>query len=124
MKAKKLCRWLGPAHHIGQPFCSYILVSNGNYIARLSVIAIILDADLCSDDMNCRTEAFIKEVESHIGNYKEPFFNPDNPNTLYVSIFDDYFDNDDTILPYGDKIINTKVKDINEAYTYLDYLTR
>ena len=74
--------------------------------------------------MNCRTEAFIKEVESHIGNYKEPFFNPDNPNTLYVSIFDDYFDNDDTILPYGDKIINTKVKDINEAYTYLDYLTR
>jgi hypothetical protein len=32
-KCKKLCRWLGPAHHIGQSFCSYILLENGTFIA-------------------------------------------------------------------------------------------
>ena len=27
-KSKRLCRWLGPAHQVGQAFCSYILLDN------------------------------------------------------------------------------------------------
>ena len=33
-KCKSLCRWLGPAHHIGQSFCSYIILEGGTFIAR------------------------------------------------------------------------------------------
>ena len=119
MKAKELCRWLGPAHHVGQSFCSYILLSNGNYIARSSVIG-IPDADLWSDDMIQRTQAFTKEVESNIGNYNQPLYNPANPNAVYASIFNNEYYDDETILPYGDEIIDAKIEDINEVY--LDYL--
>ena len=33
-KCKSLCRWIGPAHHIGQPMCWYIIKDNGEYLAR------------------------------------------------------------------------------------------
>ena len=39
-KSKLLCRWLGPAHQIGQAFCSNILLNNAEYIERSSVISI------------------------------------------------------------------------------------
>lgn len=32
-KSKKICRWLGPAHEVGQSFCHWVLLSNANYIA-------------------------------------------------------------------------------------------
>ena len=49
-KAKALCRWLGPAHHVGQAFCSYLLLSNGHIIARSSVIP-IPSSDLDTEQM-------------------------------------------------------------------------
>ena len=38
-KCKSLCRWIGPAYHIGQSMCWYILYDNAEYLARSSVIA-------------------------------------------------------------------------------------
>ena len=115
MKAKELCRWLGPAHHIGQSFCSYIILSNGQYIARSSVIG-IPESDLSSDDMKLRMEKFTKELEGHIGNYKQPRFDPIAPRSIYGDLFDDQLYDDETLLPYGDEIIDAKVEDINDAY--------
>ena len=42
-KEKELCRWLGTAHSVGQLFCSYILLENGQFIARSLVIGIPSD---------------------------------------------------------------------------------
>ena len=53
-KVKALCLWLGPAHHIGQSFCFYIILSNGSYIACSSVVP-IPDHDLHLDEMKERT---------------------------------------------------------------------
>ena len=39
-KTKCLCRWLGPAHGIGQAFCSYLLIESANFITRSSVIPV------------------------------------------------------------------------------------
>ena len=39
-KSKRLCRWLGPAHNIGQAFCSYILLESSEFIARSSILGI------------------------------------------------------------------------------------
>ena len=37
-KSKKLCCWLGPAHHVGNNFCYYIIFDNAQHISRSSVI--------------------------------------------------------------------------------------
>ena len=39
-KEKQLCQWLGPAHGVGQRFCSFIIKANGKFIARSTVIGI------------------------------------------------------------------------------------
>ena len=42
-KSKQLCLWLGPAHQVGQAFCSYIILDNSQRIARSSIIGIPQD---------------------------------------------------------------------------------
>ena len=90
-------------------------MANGQYIARSSVIA-IPDSDLQSDEMKMRMDKFTKELESHIGNYKQPKFDPIAPRSIYNEIFHDEMYDDQTLLPYGDEIIDAKVEDINDAY--------
>ena len=102
-KAKSLCRWLGPAHHIGQAFCHYLILSNGQYIARSSVIP-IPDHDLTSEDMRQRTKEFTASLEKHIGNYRQPSFNVANPAEIYSTVLDVPDHIDETTLPYGEEI--------------------
>ena len=114
-KEKELCRWLGPAHSVGQSFCSYVLLSNGEFIARSSVIGIPED-ELNSDFMKQNMERFMKSVEDRIGNHKTGIFDPQAPIQVYYDNFGDDRSEDDLVLPYGDEIIDAKDHEIDEAY--------
>lgn len=114
-KTKSLCRWLGPAHHVGQSMCSYILLDNAHYIARSSVIGIPPE-ELYSDEMKERTARFMKSVEEKIGNYKQAVFDEENPNYIYFDAFGDDRDADAPVLPYGDEIVDAKTEEIDSAY--------
>jgi hypothetical protein len=114
-KCKSLCRWLGPAHHIGQSFCSYILLENGTFIARSSVVG-IPEHELLEESLVEQTKAFTDSVESKIGNYKQPLFNIHIPKGIYYNAFGDDMDADDNVLPYGDELVDQKTSEVNEAY--------
>ena len=114
-KNKQLCRWLGPAHHIGQALCSYILLENGEFIARSSVIG-IENHDLTSLDMISSCRKFMKSVESKIGNEKVPIYDASKPDKIYFSAFGEHDDDDDNLLPYGEEIVDQKESEINETY--------
>ena len=114
-KSKQLCRWLGPVHHTGQSFCSYILLDNGEFIARSSVIGIQAH-DLTSDHMVSETKKFMEKVEKRIGNKKLPIYDGTNPMNIYYSAFHDDIDADDIDLPYGDELMDAKETEVNEAY--------
>ena len=61
IKSKQLCRWLGPAHQVGQEFCSYIILDYAKHIARLSVIGIPLD-EFFLDNMKEETKNFYDSI--------------------------------------------------------------
>ena len=73
-KTKKLCRWLGPTHEVGQYFGYLILLSNGQCKARSSVIP-ISDHELDSDELKRHANVFMDCVHEKIGNTKEPTCN-------------------------------------------------
>ena len=114
-KSKRLCRWLGPAHQIGQAFCSYVLLNNAEYIARSSVIS-IEDHELQSDHMQAERKKFMATIEEKIGNHRQAIFNPETPKGIYYDAFDDDHDADANVLPYGDELIDAKTEDVDEAY--------
>lgn len=114
-KTKQLCRWLGPAHSIGQSFCSYILKENGEFLARSSVIGIPVE-DLNSLELKEQTKAFMESVLAKIGNYRQPEFDPMSPDQLYYSAFGDEKIDDELVLPYGNEIVDEKVAEVDEAY--------
>lgn len=114
-KSKRLCRWLGPAHHIGQAFCSYILIDNAEFLARSSVIG-IPDHDLESLHMKTQTEQFSRNVEERIGNHRQAAYDGNNPGHIYYTAFQDDVDLEDNVLPYGDEIIDANEMEVSEAY--------
>ena len=69
-KEKKLGRWLGVAHQVGLSMCYWILISNGNYIARSTVIPIPLE-DQSSSSLKERMDAFTTSVHDVTGNHKK-----------------------------------------------------
>ena len=93
-RSKKLCRWLRPAHHVGQSFCSYIFLSNSEFIARSTAISIEA-SDLLSDDMKERCKAFMESINEKIGNHLQPAYNESNPNDIYNTALDISIDDDD-----------------------------
>ena len=114
-KSKRLCRWLGPAHQVGQAFCSYILLDNAEYIARSTVVGID-QHELTTEAMKSETSKFMVSVESVIGNHRVPIFNHVQPNAIYFDAFSDDHDSDANVLPYGDELIDVKTETVDEAY--------
>ena len=114
-KSKRLCRWLGPAHQVGQAFCSYILLDNAKHIARSSVIGIEQE-ELKSEFMKDETSKFMISVESIIGNSREGIFDNTIPSSIYYNAFGDDTDADDNVLPYGDELMDAKTETVDEAY--------
>ena len=115
-KSKVLCRWLGPSHGIGQAFCSYLLTEKATFIARSLVIP-VPDEELQTELLKINCKNFMHQVEQRIGNHRDPLFQHDNPDSLYLTSFGDEQHEDDTILPYaGDKIEDAKLIEIDEPY--------
>jgi hypothetical protein len=114
-KSKRLCRWLGPAHEVGQSFCSYILLDNAEYIARSSVVG-LEDHQLSSDAMKEETTKFMSSVEEAIGNHRQPIFDNTSPSHIYFDAFYEDHDADDNALPYGDELVDAKTETIDDAY--------
>ena len=114
-KAKRLCRWLGPAHNIGQSFCSYILLDNAQFITRSSVLA--LTADELKDDTILRNrEKFMQSVTAKIGNHREPLFHELEPGRIYYDAFNEEINDDMIDLPYGDEYKDIIPDEIDEPY--------
>ena len=65
-KREFLGRWLGPAEHVGQALCYYILKPNGQIIAR-STVRQLTDEELRNPDEIKEREAFTKQVTEFIG---------------------------------------------------------
>ena len=119
-KEKKLGRWLGPAHQIGQALCYYILVDNAEFIARSTVIP-VPDADLLSDSMKALMASYTSSVEDKIGNYRQPAFDESKPELIYYHAFGDSPDLDDNadlmeFTPTGELIDAPTAPDQNDAY--------
>ncbi|GFH61775.1 hypothetical protein CTEN210_18251 [Chaetoceros tenuissimus] len=114
-KSKKICRWLGPAHEVGQSFCHWVLLSNGNYIARSSVIP-IPDHELESDDMKRRRNVFMDCIHEKIGNTKEPIYNNIYPQRIYYDAFEDPIKDDECQLPYGAELHEAKLENVDDKY--------
>ena len=65
---KKLCKWLGVASGVGQAMCYWILLPNGEYIARSTVIP-VPDEDLKTDVNKTLMSNFHTSIENTIGNH-------------------------------------------------------
>ena len=89
MKEKRICRWLSPAHQVGQSFCSYILIDNTHYLARSTVIR-IPDSDLTSDAVWTQMDKFTAAIESESGNYRQgTLLEESTPDSIYHFAFND-----------------------------------
>ena len=69
--SKHLWRWIIPAHQFKRSFCSYVILENGDYIARSSVVP-IPKSNFSFIEMKDRMQIFIQYLESRIGNYRQP----------------------------------------------------
>ena len=113
-KSKCLCRWLGPAAGIGQAFCSYLLLSNAEFIARSSVISLTQD-ELNDEQVKLQQRRFMDSVHEKIGTYTEPKYNNSSDyNDSQIPIFID--ENELQELPYGDEISEAIPEEIDQPY--------
>ena len=69
LKEKVLCRWLGVAHSIGQSLCYYVLKSNGEFIARSTVIPVPVE-DIQSGELRSQMAEFTTKLHSVIGDHE------------------------------------------------------
>ena len=121
---KRLCRWLGVAHEIGQAMCYYILKNNAQVLARSTVIP-IPNSELDSPDLKDQMTAFTDKVHAIIGDNEKAIVDDklilDKSNVYNDALYID--DNDDDItypwergledLPLYDETLETQ-KDLDE----------
>ena len=67
-KREFLGRWLGPAEHVGQALCYYILKDNGQVIARSTVRSLTSEELADAEEIKMR-ETFTQQVNSIIGDF-------------------------------------------------------
>ena len=114
-KTKELCRWLGPAHHVGQSFCFYVLRDSAEILTRSSVVPLLPD-EFKNEATQLLCTAFTSKVQNKIGNHKQPFYDPHDPSRIYYQVFNENPIDDDLELPYGDEILDAIPAEINEEY--------
>jgi hypothetical protein len=114
-KEKTLCRWLGVAHHIGQSMCYYVLKSNGQHIARSTVIP-VPDSDLQSNDMKEQMKAFTDKLHASINDHTKSVIGNhviDDENVYNDALFIDSQDNDITY-PWEHDLLDQPLHDETE----------
>ena len=97
-RSMSLCRWIGPANNIGQAMCWFVIIENGEYLARSSVIEVDKLA-IQTPELQSQMEKFISNLQSKIGNDKIPIFDPDKPDEIYYKPFGDSILEDEVALP-------------------------
>lgn len=108
IREKKIGRWLGPAHKVGQSLCYYILNEDANYIARSSVVPIPAE-EMTSDVLKLQMTDFTNRIESKIGNSKEAIFDPDLPCSIYDDNYDDPRNDEHLTEPFESEMMDYNV---------------
>ena len=116
-KKKRLGRWLGVAHRVGQSMCYYVLTSKGTFIARSTVIP-IPDIDLAATELKERMDRFTKSVDDVIGNHSKAVIQGETVNDDDVYNDSLYFDprDDDITYPWDDELVDVPLHEEDEAY--------
>ena len=114
-RCKSFCRWIEPAHHIGQSMCWFIICDNGEYLARSSVIA-VEESSMESFKVKNQMMKFTKNLEAKIGDNSAPIFEPNNPESIYYLLFGAVIDEDSVDLPYGDDFKDLDVNEMDTRY--------
>ena len=111
---KRLCRWIGPANNIGQAFCSFILIDNGEYISRSSVIP-LTESELHQPETKLQMSKFDEAICEKMGNHRQAIFDPNKPEAIYTNLFE-YDDDSPNEVPYGNELRDEIPHEINEPY--------
>ena len=117
LKEKRLCRWLGVAHNIGQSFCYWILLKNGSYIARSSVIPIPSE-ELGSTVLKEKMDLFTKELEGRIGNHDKHIVKDEklqNDENLYDDVFHSDANDEKITYPWDSDLKDLPLYEENES---------
>jgi hypothetical protein len=119
-KDKRIGRWLGPAHRVGQSLCYYILLNeDANYLARSSVVPIPAE-DMNSAVIKNKLSDFNQLIEAKIGNSKTAIYDPENPLAIYHENYDDPLNDDDVTHPFESEIQDYQVQDAEAQLEELD----
>lgn len=133
---KKLCRWLGPAHQVGQSCSYWILKSNGEAIVRSTVIP-APDSELNTLELKNMMENFTTSVHSIIGDHSNSIvrgvtidqdrvfettfnYNPEDddevrfPWSSELSDLSPYDDTNEKAIEEMDEYVNTHFQMMNE----------
>ena len=102
-----LCRWIGPATNIEQAICWLVIIENGEYLARSSVIEVVKLA-MQTPELQSQMEKFTSNLQSKIGNDKIPIFDPGKPDEIYYKPFGDSILEEKVALPCGDELVDFK----------------
>ncbi len=115
-KEKKLCRWLGVASNVGQAMCYNILLSNGEYIARSTVIPIPHE-DLNNSDLKEQMKIFTDKLHEEIGDHNKAIVKGEtlSQDNIYYDAFFDTPDDDDITWPWEKELEELPLRDETEA---------
>ena len=78
---KRLGRWLGVAHRVGQGMCYYILTESAKVIVRSTVSGLEEDEGAV-EDVTTKREFFNSTLESKIGNFRNSIINKEEKDII------------------------------------------
>jgi hypothetical protein len=78
-----LARWLGVAHRIGSDMCSWVLIQNGEIIARTTVQHVTHE-DLKSESIKAKMKAFDANIEEKLEQWRTAQPITAKPNWVYL----------------------------------------
>ena len=121
-KEKKLCRWLGVSHNVGQSMCYWILTHGAQYITRSTVIP-IPDEDLADETLMKRMIDFTDSVEDTIGDHNKAVINGEviDSDSKYSDTFYINESDNDITYPWDNELADLPIhEETEESKSKLD----
>ena len=118
-KEKRLGRWLGPAHRVGQALCYWVLNDRGEYLARSSVVP-VPDSDFSVDSIKTQMKDYDDNIVTRIGNARQPNHDAQHPEHVYYHAFGDDPSIDETTEPYDSELVDVSLPQTDETFEELD----
>ena len=87
--------------------CWFVIIENGEYLARSSVIEVDKLA-IQTPELQSQMEKFTSNLQSKMGNDKIPIFDPGKPDEIYYKPFGDSILEEKVALPCGDELVDFK----------------